>query len=220
MRGFNSIEYWTPASQMKKRHSAEDPNDEPSRVQQGLVYAAIGLCVGCVACVLLNSLEALHEVRYESLKHRLEPIKEHDTQGRWKAFLPWYFIGLAMVLGSTGLCYWWPAGSGSGVPDVMAYLNGVMMINLFNIKTLLCKVCSCILAVAGGLPVGPEGPMIHIGALVGAGVGSGRSATLHLTRTTGQRGATAPGSSASSSPRAPPAASRAPSARPSAGCSL
>ena len=33
-------------------------------------------------------------------------------------------------------------------------------------------------SVAGGLPVGKEGPMIHSGAVVAAGISQGRSETL------------------------------------------
>ncbi|XP_076812920.1 chloride channel protein A-like [Clavelina lepadiformis] len=37
------------------------------------------------------------------------------------------------------------------------------------IKTLVGKFVSCIFAVSSGLPVGPEGPMIHMGGLIGDG---------------------------------------------------
>lgn len=33
-------------------------------------------------------------------------------------------------------------------------------------------------SVAGGLPIGKEGPMIHSGAVVGAGLSQGKSTTL------------------------------------------
>lgn len=34
-------------------------------------------------------------------------------------------------------------------------------------RTLVVKFLSCAMAVASGLPVGPEGPMVHIGAILG-----------------------------------------------------
>lgn len=51
---------------------------------------------------------------------------------------------------------------------------------LFSVpQTLLCKVIGVIFSVAGGLAVGKEGPMIHAGAVVAAGVSQGRSKTLN-----------------------------------------
>ena len=49
---------------------------------------------------------------------------------------------------------------------------------VFNISTLLVKFVSCAAAVGSGLPVGPEGPMVHIGAMVGAALSQGHSTTL------------------------------------------
>ena len=41
------------------------------------------------------------------------------------------------------------------------------LVQVFNVQTLLVKFASCAAAVGSGLPVGPEGPMVHIGAMVG-----------------------------------------------------
>jgi hypothetical protein len=49
---------------------------------------------------------------------------------------------------------------------------------IFNVQTLLVKFASCAMAVGSGLPVGPEGPMVHIGAMIGAALSQGHSTTL------------------------------------------
>ena len=46
-------------------------------------------------------------------------------------------------------------------------------------QTLICKVVGVIFSVVGGLAVGKEGPMIHAGAVVAAGVSQGRSTSLY-----------------------------------------
>ena len=57
-------------------------------------------------------------------------------------------------------------------------LNPSCHAQVFNVRTLLVKFCSCALAVGSGLPVGPEGPMVHIGAMVASALSQGHSTTL------------------------------------------
>ena len=71
-----------------------------------------------------------------------------------------------------------PAAASSGIPEVIAYLNGTHQRKIFNVRTLTIKFISCVFAVSSGLPVGPEGPMIHMGAMIGRGVSQMRSRTL------------------------------------------
>lgn len=47
---------------------------------------------------------------------------------------------------------------------MMAYLNGNHVPNLLRFSTLVTKFVGTICAVSAGLPMGPEGPMVHIGA--------------------------------------------------------
>lgn len=48
----------------------------------------------------------------------------------------------------------------------MAYLNGNHIPNLLRFETLVTKFVGTVCAVGAGLPMGPEGPMVHIGACV------------------------------------------------------
>ena len=57
-------------------------------------------------------------------------------------------------------------------------LKSERAMQVFNVHTLVVKFASCALAVGSGLPVGPEGPMVHIGAMVGAALSQGHSTTL------------------------------------------
>ncbi|KAG2469274.1 LTBP3 protein, partial [Polypterus senegalus] len=61
-----------------------------------------------------------------------------------------------------------PTSSASGLPEVIALLNGAAINNVFNLRTFLGVTISFILTVAAGMFCGPEGPMIILGAIVGS----------------------------------------------------
>jgi chloride channel 7 len=54
--------------------------------------------------------------------------------------------------------------------QVKCYLNGIKIPHLMRFKTLICKACGVVFSVMGGLAVGKEGPMIHSGAIIAAGI--------------------------------------------------
>ena len=66
--------------------------------------------------------------------------------------------------------YYGPAATGSGVAEVIGYLNGVNYPGFLQFRTLLTKVIGVTFAVAGKLCVGKEGPLAHIGAVIGPSV--------------------------------------------------
>lgn len=68
-----------------------------------------------------------------------------------------------------------------GITRVTEYFHNGCLSQVFNVRTLWVKFVSCAAAVGSGLPVGPEGPMIHIGAMIGAALSQGHSTTLGFT---------------------------------------
>ncbi|KAG5190313.1 channel voltage activated chloride channel [Tribonema minus] len=66
-----------------------------------------------------------------------------------------------------------PWSAGSGIPEAKCVLNGINITQILSPRTVLCKVVGVIFALASGLPVGKEGPMIHAGAAIGANVAIG-----------------------------------------------
>jgi len=67
-----------------------------------------------------------------------------------------------------------PQAAGSGLPAVRAYLNGVHVPRCLSSECLLVKFLGTILAVGSLLSIGPEGPLVHLGAIVGSGLTRGR----------------------------------------------
>ena len=74
-----------------------------------------------------------------------------------------------------------PAAAGSGIPEIIGFLNGTRIKDIFKVQTLIVKFLSCAFAVGCGMPVGYEGPMIHLGSLVAAGMSQFKSATFECS---------------------------------------
>ena len=66
--------------------------------------------------------------------------------------------------------YWGPGAAGSGVAEVIGYVSGVNYPETLSINTLVTKIFGVVLAIAGSLCIGKEGPLAHIGANWGAAV--------------------------------------------------
>ncbi|OLY81571.1 H(+)/Cl(-) exchange transporter 4 [Smittium mucronatum] len=58
-------------------------------------------------------------------------------------------------------------GAGSGIPEVKTILSGFVIHGYLGFKILIVKSMGLIFAVASGLMVGKEGPMVHIASCIG-----------------------------------------------------
>uniref|UniRef100_A0A8C1WVZ1 Chloride channel 2c n=1 Tax=Cyprinus carpio TaxID=7962 RepID=A0A8C1WVZ1_CYPCA len=58
--------------------------------------------------------------------------------------------------------------AGSGIPEMKTCLRGVMLQEYLTFKTLVSKVISLICVLGSELPVGKEGPFVHIGSMCAA----------------------------------------------------
>jgi chloride channel 7 len=85
-------------------------------------------------------------------------------------FLGWLYYTAVMfcLVGIALICVLMkPAAGGSGLPELIAYLNGVRVRGVLDASTALAKFIGVTFAVASGLAIGPEAPVIHLGALIG-----------------------------------------------------
>lgn len=174
LNAYESIEYFAPNSSVYRKWLARQPHGRAW--DRWLMMGSIGMTTGLVGYCLYLLIGALSEFKFGVTRWLLL----HTNLG-----VAWLFntaFSLLLVAGSSALVVGLaPAAVSSGVPEVMAYLNGVLIPKVFNIFTVAVKFASCVLCVSSGLPVGPEGPMIHMGAAIGAALSQGHSTTLGFT---------------------------------------
>ncbi|ESL07330.1 hypothetical protein TRSC58_04982, partial [Trypanosoma rangeli SC58] len=120
-----------------------------------MMFIAVGVCVGLWSVLLLQTLDLMSTQKLMLLERYIVHVdksasnNEKDFFGRTPGGVRWsdvgrgYLIyllwsGVAALLSSL-CCVIVPSAAGSGVPDVMAYLNGIMFPRIFNIRTLVVK---------------------------------------------------------------------------------
>lgn len=141
------------------------------------IFLLIGICTALIAGFVNISIEELSNLKYGCLKLYVDQCV--TTNCLWLPYLLWLALNFAPVLiGAILVSYIEPVAAGSGIPQVKCYLNGVKMPRVVRIKTLVVKTIGVICTVVGGLAGGKEGPMIHSGAVVAAGISQGKSTTF------------------------------------------
>ena len=128
-----------------------------------VAYALIGMCTGLCTAIMSNmEVHLIHEKR-----HLADVII-----GGEKLMHGWaFFSGVSIIfvfIAATATVYLAPGAVGSGNAELIAYLNGVNYPRILGFETLVVKIFGVIFAVIGGLCVGKEGPLAHIGANIGA----------------------------------------------------
>ncbi|XP_060098955.1 chloride channel protein C-like [Heteronotia binoei] len=140
-----------------------------------LLMGLIGIVVGTLGFLIHQIIDYLIKLKWELVENYIQEDNFHMT---WICILG---IGLAMIIVSSGLVvFFCPTGAPSGLPEVIGFLNGASIQHIFNIKTFGGTFLSCVLAVASGLFCGPEGPMIHLGAIIGYGLSQFKSEILGI----------------------------------------
>lgn len=81
-----------------------------------------------------------------------------------------FFILISLVLAtSAGMLtvYVGPKAAGSGIPELIGCMNGIDISSYLTPVILMVKSVAVVLAVAGTLVLGREGPLAHVGACIG-----------------------------------------------------
>ncbi|KAH8290536.1 hypothetical protein KR054_003787 [Drosophila jambulina] len=147
-----------------------------------IIFIQIGVITALIACTIDIIIEELSELKYNFLKESVaDNVPLSDASGRDLVipFLYWILLSiLPVAFGAAMVTYIEPITAGSGIPQVKSYLNGVKIPRIVRIKTLAVKAIGVITSVVGGLAGGKEGPMIHAGAVVAAGISQGKSTTF------------------------------------------
>merc|ERR1719192_2775075 len=84
-------------------------------------------------------------------------------------FVAWVSLPVFLVLFSTGFVHVVaPQAIGSGIPEMKTILRGVVLKEYLTFRTLVAKVIGLTATLGSGMPLGKEGPFVHIASIVAA----------------------------------------------------
>merc|ERR1719495_897791 len=82
-------------------------------------------------------------------------------------FVAWVSLPVFLVLFSTGFVHVVaPQAIGSGIPEMKTILRGVVLKEYLTFRTLVAKVVGLTATLGSGMPLGKEGPFVHIASIV------------------------------------------------------
>lgn len=126
-----------------------------------LIFGFIGIFTGIIGFILHFLVELITNYKYNYSSLLINNYKFGISYI--------YFIGISIIciILSACLCiYICPEAKGSGIAEVLSFLNGVNVPHIFDFKTLIIKMIGLWLSISGGIIAGKEGPMIHAGAII------------------------------------------------------
>ena len=136
-----------------------------------VLFFMIGVCTGTTAFLSAVMVEVLQTWKFEVARGAMP---QADAEGQPEgSLLGAYLIDVSiccLFVGTAGflvVCVE-PASAGSGIPEAKAYLNGSNVPRYLSPAALICKAVGVSFAVAGGLCVGKEGPLVHVGSAFAA----------------------------------------------------
>jgi len=131
-----------------------------ARIGEDWVFLALlGIIMALVSFAMDYSISICNQARLWLVKDLVANI--------WLQFLAWVSLPVFLVLFSTGFVHVVaPQAIGSGIPEMKTILRGVVLKEYLTFRTLVAKVVGLTATLGSGMPLGKEGPFVHIASIV------------------------------------------------------
>ncbi|PXF48258.1 Chloride transport protein 6 [Gracilariopsis chorda] len=169
---FETVDFRLPASPANV--ASYFPTSSKQRTLQLRLAGLLGISVGIVFAVVGFVVDQLTKGLTIGLYTATERV--FNVANFWLAVLVHVALSVLFVLiASLMVVYVAPLGAGSGIPELKSYLNGVRVPGFLAMNSFFVKAIGIAFSISGGLICGKQGPMIHAGAILGAGMSQAAS---------------------------------------------
>lgn len=175
---YESLDYEIEQSSIRQvdQERLSKKSETQKEIERWFCCLLIGVSVGLTGTMLTVSIDLLATLKIKLLQSLFNGPKHN-----WLPELVWVAINFTLVaVASTLTVFIAPVASGSGIPQIKCFLNGVKIPQVIRLKALIVKFVGIVLAVVGGLAVGKEGPMVHAGAVLAGGISQGLNIKLNF----------------------------------------
>jgi chloride channel 7 len=172
-RQYEATSYIVPdTADQESQYMRMTPKDYARRrLLMWVRYAFTGVVVSIVISGALFLTNIIEKWRVKSTTKILDNA---DIGGAW---MFWVGTSVGMNLFACTLVLLNPAAASSGIPGLIAFLNGVepaggvsnitkKKTSFTSIRTMVVKFVGMVASIPSGLCIGPEGPIIHISSLL------------------------------------------------------
>ncbi|ORY51055.1 Clc chloride channel [Rhizoclosmatium globosum] len=161
---YNSIDFEEPDHHVLRLHYSKQTKLTAIGIDVGhyILSMILVVLISGLYLAMLYSTEYFAELRLEKIKHFWEEGKD--------GMATLFAVGTAMaivVIPTSLVAFFAPHAIGSGMTEVIAFLNGASAMNGVTLKVLVIRYIGILGLVSAGLFSGIDGPLSEIGAGVG-----------------------------------------------------
>ncbi|VIO94439.1 Uncharacterized protein BM_BM1825 [Brugia malayi] len=153
-----------------EQQSKESFADFCKRQMRNVLYFLVeDWCLSAMLGIITAILSVVMDICIEKLQYShvafYETLRIHWYH--YLALLHWLLHIVLLTFLSAASCLWISKQAiGSGIPEVKVIMHGFKMENYLTVQTLIAKMIGLTLAIGSGLPIGKEGPFVHMAAIV------------------------------------------------------
>ncbi|XP_046850431.1 chloride channel protein 2-like isoform X2 [Xenia sp. Carnegie-2017] len=129
-----------------------------------LFLLVLGIIVALISFGLDYSIDKCQQAHFWMYSHVSDNV--------FVQYLLWVFFPVSLIFFSVGFTHLVsPHAIGSGIPEMKTILRGTVLKRYLSIPTLISKVIGLTASIGSGIPIGKEGPFVHIACIVARALG-------------------------------------------------
>ncbi|KAK0412108.1 hypothetical protein QR680_006040 [Steinernema hermaphroditum] len=160
-------------SSKRRKSVAAQGRFSPGRIQKVIRFVVEDwLCLGFLG-IIMAVCSMLMDAAIENLQNfhlqLYDLAKAHDdpTVNIVLTYLVWLIYAVVLTsFSAIFVHYVAPQAIGSGIPEMKTILRGVILKEYLTFRTLVSKMIGLTLSLGSGLPIGKEGPFVHVASVV------------------------------------------------------